>query len=122
AFGGKFRESLQNKTELTTALGRPNREQVTTQRPSVATTLQALALTNGKVISKLIKDGAVVLSNGSNKKQRLVKRLFLLALGRGPTEAEADMLDDLASGENLVESVEGLLWAVAMLPEFQLIY
>ena len=122
AFGGKFRESLQNKTELTTALGRPNREQVTTQRPSVATTLQALALTNGEVISKLIKDGAVVLSNGSNKKQRLVKRLFLLALGRGPTVAEADMLDDLASGENLVESVEGLLWAVAMLPEFQLIY
>ena len=88
----------------------------------VATTLQALALTNGEVISKLIKDGAVVLSNGSNKKQRLVKRLFLLALGRGPTVAEADMLDDLASGENLVESVEGLLWAVAMLPEFQLIY
>ena len=28
AFGGKFRESLQNKTALTTALGRPNREQI----------------------------------------------------------------------------------------------
>jgi len=28
----------------------------------------------------------------------------------------------LASGENLVESIEGLLWAVMMLPEFQLIY
>ena len=60
AFGGRFRESMQNKTALTTALGRPNREQVTTERPSAATTLQALALTNGEVLSKLIKDGAAV--------------------------------------------------------------
>ena len=58
AFGGRFRESMQNKTALTTALGRPNREQVTTERPSATTTLQALALTNGEVLSKLIKDGA----------------------------------------------------------------
>ena len=122
AFGGKFRESLQNKTALTTALGRPNREQVTTQRPSVATTLQALALTNGEVLSRIIKDGAAALANGEEKQERLAKRLFHLALGRGPTEAEAGMLDGLASGENAKESVEDILWAVAMLPEFQLIY
>ena len=122
AFGGKFRESLQNKTALTTALGRPNREQVTTQRPSVATTLQALALTNCEVLSRIIKDGAAALANGEEKQERLAKRLFHLAIGRGPTEAEAGMLDGLAGGENAKESVEDILWAVAMLPEFQLIY
>ena len=40
----------------------------------------------------------------------------------GMTEAEAGMLDGLAGGENAKESVEDILWAVAMLPEFQLIY
>ena len=35
---------------------------------------------------------------------------------------QAGMLDGLANGENNAESVEDILWAVAMLPEFQLIY
>ncbi len=122
AFGGQFRESMQNKTALTTALGRPNREQVNTERPSVATTLQALALTNGEVLSKMIKEGAVVLAEREEKQPRLAKRVFQLALGRGPSDSEAAMLDQLAGGENAVESVEDILWAVAMLPEFQLIY
>jgi len=122
AFGGKFRESFQNKTALTTALGRPNREQVTTQRPSVATTLQALAMTNGAVLSQLIKDGATTLANGEEKQERLAKRLFHHALGRSPSESEAGMLGQLAGGENTAEYVEDILWAVAMLPEFQLIY
>jgi len=119
AFGGRFRESLQNKTALTTALGRPNREQVTTERPSVATTLQALALTNGEVLSKLIKDGAAGEAGG---RQRLAKRVFRAALGRSPNQAESAMLDELIRGDNAAESVEDVLWAVTMLPEFQLIY
>ena len=32
------------------------------------------------------------------------------------------MLNELAGGENAAESVEDVLWAVTMLPEFQLIY
>ena len=122
AFGGRFRESLQNKTALTTALGRPNREQVTTRRPSVATTLQALALTNGEVLSKIIKEGAATLAKGEEKQQRLAKRVFQFALGRGPSDSETAMLNELAGGENAAESVEDVLWAVTMLPEFQLIY
>ena len=121
AFGGRFRESLQNKTALTTALGRPNREQVTTERPSVATTLQALALTNGEVLSSLIKDGAAALADGGEKTPRLAKRLFRAALGRPPSQSESAMLAKLGGG-NAAESVEDVLWAVTMLPEFQLIY
>ena len=122
AFGGRFRESLQNKTALTTALGRPNREQVTTTRPSVATTLQALALTNGEVLSALIKDGATALAGEGGERQGLAKRVFMAALGRSPNQAESTMLAELSSGDNGAESVEDVLWAVTMLPEFQLIY
>ncbi|MFQ3168147.1 MAG: hypothetical protein ACI8QI_000685, partial [Limisphaerales bacterium] len=122
AFGGRFRESLQNKTALTTALGRPNREQVTTERPSAATTLQALALTNGEVLSKLIKDGAAVLAAEGGGQQRLAKQVFRAALGRSPNQAESAMLAELCSGDNAAESIEDVLWAVTMLPEFQLIY
>ena len=122
AFGGRFRESLQNKTALTTALGRPNREQVTTKRPSVATTLQALALTNGEVLSTLIKDGATALAGEGGEQQGLAKRVFLAALGRSPNQAESTMLAELSSGDNGAKSVEDVLWAVTMLPEFQLIY
>jgi len=122
AFGGRFRESLRNKTALTTALGRPNREQVTTERPSVATTLQALALTNGEVLSKLIKDGAAALAGEGGGQQRLAKRVFRAALGRSPNQAESAMLADLSNGDNAAESIEDMLWAVTMLPEFQLIY
>ena len=121
AFGGRFRESLQNKTALTTALGRPNREQVTTERPSVATTLQALALTNGEVLSTLIKDGATALAGEGAEQQSLAKRVFRVALGRSPNQAESTMLAELR-GDNAAESVEDVLWAVTMLPEFQLIY
>ena len=122
AFGGRFRESMQNKTALTTALGRPNREQVTTERPSAATTLQALALTNGEVLSKLIKDGAAVLADEGGGQQHLAKRVFRAALGRPPNQAESAMLAELIRGDNAAESVEDVLWAVTMLPEFQLIY
>ncbi|MDP7048531.1 MAG: DUF1553 domain-containing protein [Verrucomicrobiota bacterium] len=122
SFGGRFRESLQNKTALTTALGRPNREQVTTERPSVATTLQALALTNGEVLSSLIKDGAAALGDGREKQPGLAKRLFRSALGRPPSQEESAMLAKLGGGGNVAESVEDVLWAVTMLPEFQLIY
>ena len=113
---------MQNKTALTTALGRPNREQVTTERPSAATTLQALALTNGEVLSKLIKDGAAALAGEGGGQQRLAKRVFRAALGRSPNQAESAMLADLSNGDNAAESIEDMLWAVTMLPEFQLIY
>lgn len=122
AFGGRFREVLQNKTALTTALGRPNREQVSTVRSSVATTLQALALTNGEVLSKLIKEGAIVLANDEAEKQILANRIFQFALGRKPINSEVLMIKELVEAENAANSVEDVLWAIIMLPEFQLIY
>ena len=119
---GKFREVLQNKTALTTALGRPNREQVSTSRPSVATTLQALALTNGDVLSNLIKDGAIALSKNETEKQILVSQIFQFALGRRPTDSEDIMIKELVEDDKILNSFEDVLWTLIMLPEFQLIY
>ena len=42
--------------------------------------------------------------------------------GRPPNQAESAMLAELIRGDNAAESVEDVLWAVTMLPEFQLIY
>ena len=47
---------------------------------------------------------------------------FRAALGRPPNQAESTMLAELISGDNTAELVEDVLWAVTMLPEFQLVY
>ena len=80
------------------------------------------ALTNGDVLSALIKDGATALADEGGERQGLAKRVFMSALGRSPNQAESTMLAELSSGDNGAESVEDVLWAVTMLPEFQLIY
>jgi hypothetical protein len=51
----------------------------------------------------------------------IVDRLYLSALGRKPTSAEFAIASDLVGQNASKEGVEDLLWAVCMLPEFQLI-
>ena len=77
---------------------------------------------NGSVLSRLIKEGAAALADEEGRRQSLAKRIFRAALGRSPDQAESAMLAELGSGDNAAESVEDVLWAVTMLPEFQLIY
>lgn len=118
---GKVRASLVGADTLALALGRPNREQVMTQRASVATTLQALELTNGETLARLLRQGAEKLVSPRPNGERLVQTLFATALGRPPTAQEASLARELVGEEPKAEAVEDLLWAVAMLPEFQLI-
>ena len=103
------------------ALGRPNREQVITTRASAATTLQALELTNGRTLATRIKAGAENLASEKDAK-RIIDRVYLGALGRKPTSAELAVANELIGGHHKQsDGVEDLLWAVCMLPEFQLI-
>ena len=49
----------------------------------------------------------------------------VLVVGRNAdsvSQAESTMLAELISGDNTAELVEDVLWAVTMLPEFQLVY
>jgi mono/diheme cytochrome c family protein len=118
------RATLVPANPLQVALGRPNREQVVTVRSSVATTLEALELTNGGELTGRLRQGAEsILVRSPNVAARpLMQHVYLSALGRKPTRAEASLAKPLLGKPVRKEGVEDLLWAVTMLPEFQLIY
>jgi len=122
--GGKpVRASLVKADALTTALGRPNREQVITARPSAATTLQALELTNGRTLASLLQQGTKqLLADSSISSRDLIGRIYQRALGRRPTAGELEGALGLVGAPPQQEGVEDLLWVITMLPEFQLIY
>ncbi len=107
---------------LLTALGRPNREQVMTSRATTATTLQALELTNGKTLAEVLDRGAVRMLEMQPDSQKLVSQVFERALCREPRRSEREIAAELAGRPARKEGVEDLLWSVAMLPEFQMIY
>lgn len=118
------RAALVPSTTLQTSLGRPNREQVVTVRNSVATTLEALELTNGNELTdRLSRSADLVLAKNPNANARdVIGELYLLALGRKPKHAELRLAKSLVGQPVRKEGVEDLLWAIVMLPEFQLIY
>jgi len=105
-------------------LGRPNREQVVTSRASTATTLESLEMTNGAELADLLKRGAqkLLAQSGQAAPDKLVPWLYAKALGREPTIRELRLAGSLAGRPVQPAGLEDLLWALAMLPEFQLIY
>jgi hypothetical protein len=116
------RASMALADPLMRALDRPNREQVVTQRATVATTLQALELTNGETLNNMIVQGAQRLAQEAHSTPELVDSLYLRALGRKPTPPEHQAAVELVGDRVQPAGVEDLMWALVMLPEFQLIY
>jgi hypothetical protein len=119
---GRVRASLTAADPLMLALGRPNREQVITVRQSTATTIQALELTNGDTLARLLQRGAEQLVATNTDGRTLAERVFRQALTRPPTRQELELAVELIGPQPRREGVEDLLWSVAMLPEFQLTY
>ena len=123
AYPGSVRAALVAADPLMVALARPNREQVVTTRPTEATTLQALELTNGETLADLFKRGAAnLLIAPATAKGDLVSSLYEKALGRKPTGPELRLAREMVGQPVQTAGVEDFLWAVPMLPEFQLIY
>ena len=123
AFQGNVRAALVNADPLTVCLGRPNREQVITARASAAMTLQALELTNGETLAKVLEGGAAkLLARKSPSSAKLINDLYRKALGRKPTAQELKLARELVGEPVNKEGVEDFVWSLAMLPEFQLIY
>ena len=117
------RASLVSSDPLMTALGRPNREQVMTVRQTTPTTLQALELTNGATLAKFLKEGAEKIAQESGASAGpVVDGLFQHTLSRDPTTKERQLAERLVGSTPRPEGIEDLLWALTMLPEFQLIY
>lgn len=108
---------------LQETLGRPNREQVVTSRPSQLTTLEAISLSNGEDMARMLNDAAkqIIAQHEAASASELADWLYLAALSRPPTPEETSIAADLLGSPPSVEGVEDLLWSVVMLPEFQLI-
>jgi len=125
AVGGRtnqVRTALVPADPLSVALGRPNREQVVTVRSGTATTLQALELTNGQTLANVLAKGAAGLIRETPESSALVGRVYQAAFARLPTAREKDISLQVVGNPAPLEGAQDLLWAVAMLPEFQLIY
>jgi len=108
---------------LMRSLGRPNREQVVTTRPDQLSTLQALDLANGQILTTTLERGAanILKANPKATPDELTDWLFLRALARKPTTGERTVAKSLLSDKPTTESVADFLWAIIMLPEFQLV-
>jgi hypothetical protein len=115
------RAALVNADALMRSLGRPNREQVVTTRPDQLTTLQALDLSNGQILADKLNRGAAYLLKARPTAEQLIDEVYLRALCRRPTAEELATARDLVGTPPSADGVADLLWAVFMLPEFQLI-
>jgi len=107
---------------LTTALGRTNREQVTTRRLTESTTLQTMELTNGATLAAFLERGSKAIDLGESDAASAAADLLERALLREPTADEIAIAADLLGDPVTPEGIADLLWAIAMLPEFTLIY
>jgi uncharacterized protein DUF1549/uncharacterized protein DUF1553/cytochrome c len=116
------RASLVKSDALMRSLGRPNRDQIVTMRPSELTTLEAIDLANGEMLAAAIERGCKRwLPAKDQTTADVIKRLYLAALSRPPTAEELTAATNLLGQEPNAEVVQDLLWAVIMLPEFQLV-
>jgi hypothetical protein len=116
------RASLVVNNSFLTALGRPNRETVTTSRESQANLLQALELTNGTRFNAALKQGAEQWKRSYRNTTEMVTAIYQKALNRAPTKKELDVSIKALGNNPSTDAVADLLWAIALLPEFQLIY
>ncbi|MEJ1240457.1 PSD1 and planctomycete cytochrome C domain-containing protein [Chryseolinea sp. T2] len=115
------RASLVKNDPFLTALGRPNRETVSTSRSSQANLLQALELTNGEQYNAAIKRGATEWRNKYADPGEMVNQLYRNMLGRMPDDAERKVAKEALGNRPSVEQIQDLIWAMTLHPEFQII-
>lgn len=116
------RASLVKNDRFLTALGRPNRENVLTTRGSQANLLEALELTNGNRFNTVLKSGAKKWKEQFKTSEEIIHSVYKKALGREPEPDEMNVAVKVLGSTPSEDAVEDLLWAVMLLPEFQLIY
>lgn len=118
-----FRAALMPSDLLMRSLGRPNREQVVSERPAALTTLQALDLSNSELLAQTLRRGApnILEHFKDGDAKAVVAWLYESTLSRSPTAEELSTSVELLGSPPTPEGVEDLVWALFMLPEFQLV-
>jgi hypothetical protein len=114
-----IRASLMKADFLMRTLGRPNRDQIVSTRPNDLTTLEAIDLANGSILAGTISKGAKRLLEAA--KGDFITPLYRHALCRDPLPAELATAKEILGATPTQQSLEDLLWAVCMLPEFQVV-
>ena len=116
------RASLVANDHFLAALGRPNRETVSTGRDSQANLLQALELTNGEKFNRILTRGAEQWKQKYPESESLINELFRKVLGREPKEKELEVAKKMLGNTPDVNAIADLFWSVLLLPEFQIVY
>jgi uncharacterized membrane protein/mono/diheme cytochrome c family protein len=116
------RASLVKNDPYLTALGRPNRETVSTSRLSQANLLQALELTNGDRFNNAVKRAAVKWKQEYPDAEKMVTEIYRSTLGRPPASDEESVALKVLGQTPTEAAVQDFLWAMTLHPEFQLIY
>jgi hypothetical protein len=84
--------------------------------------LQALELTNGNTFNNVLHAGANKWREKYPNNEQIVNELYKKCLGRSPREAELKNALRVLGTSPDTESIQDLMWAMLLLPEFQLIY
>jgi len=116
------RAALKKATPLMRALGRPNRDQVLTSRPTELTTLEAIQLANEQSLAdELLQGGERLHGQLGPDANDIAVGIFAAALNRAPNAEELAACHEILGAEPTGQTVADCLWAVMMLPEFQLV-
>jgi hypothetical protein len=96
---------------------------VVTTRTDILTTLEALDLSNGQRFNDTLAHGAAEMlrSRPNSTAEEMARAIYMRTLSRSPTAEERAAARQLVGSPPTPEGVADLLWAVLMLPEFQLI-
>lgn len=116
------RASLVANNSFLTAMGRPNREIVSTSRDSQANLLQSLELTNGEKLNNVLQKGAVYWKEKYPSSDVIIQEVFAQTLNRKPSQKEFQIAKATLGDQPETDKIQDLFWAVLLLPEFQLIY
>jgi uncharacterized membrane protein len=115
------RASLVANNPFLTALGRPNREIVSTSRDTQGSLLQALELTNGERLNTALQKGAEKWKSQLSDPVQITEELYQKALYRKPSEKELAFAREALGQNPDAAKIQDLFWAVILLPEFQLV-
>lgn len=115
------RASLVRQDDFMKTLGRPVRENVTSQRDVTSTLLQSLLLTNSSLFHEKINQAARLWLADGQSPITVIEELYQQALGRAPSKREKRILRKQLKSTEPEEFLEDVIWSIVLLPEFQLI-
>jgi hypothetical protein len=115
----RVRAALVKADELMRALGRPNRDQIVTSRPTQFTTLEALELANGESLKAMLESGAQRLAKRfAERPAELVEWLYTFGTSHPPSEQSREAALRFLGTTPQAPEVEDLLWSLVLQPDF----